>query len=151
MPCSSWQIPQRGKPQSSDPSIAVSLEQFTLRLKPEEVPNDVATMLAEADRRCDDFFEAGLGRRYPRYLPSNPAIVQELTEAELIADARERIAGFKCPKSIDFIDALPRNPSGKILRKDLDEQGYTTGCQGCDAQLAKTGAKNHSEECRNRP
>ncbi len=44
---------------------------------------------------------------------------QELTEAELIADARERIAGFKCPKSIDFIDALPRNPSGKILRKDL--------------------------------
>jgi len=44
---------------------------------------------------------------------------QELTEAELIADARTRIAGYKCPKSIDFIDALPRNPSGKILRKDL--------------------------------
>lgn len=32
-------------------------------------------MLAEADRRCDDFFEAGLGRRYPRYLPSDPAVV----------------------------------------------------------------------------
>tara|TARA_R110000824_G_scaffold209_22_gene1132 strand:- start:4958 stop:6595 length:1638 start_codon:yes stop_codon:yes gene_type:complete len=44
---------------------------------------------------------------------------QQLTEAELIADARTRIAGYKCPKSIDFIDALPRNPSGKILRKDL--------------------------------
>mgnify|MGYP003653964791 FL=1 len=44
---------------------------------------------------------------------------QELTEAELIADARSRIAGYKCPKSIDFIEALPRNPSGKILRKDL--------------------------------
>jgi acyl-CoA synthetase (AMP-forming)/AMP-acid ligase II len=43
----------------------------------------------------------------------------ELTEAELIADARTRIAGYKCPKSIDFIEALPRNPSGKILRKDL--------------------------------
>jgi acyl-CoA synthetase (AMP-forming)/AMP-acid ligase II len=42
-----------------------------------------------------------------------------LTEAELIADARTRIAGYKCPKSVDFIDALPRNPSGKILRKDL--------------------------------
>ena len=75
MRCSSWQIQQREKPQSSDPPIAVSLEQFTLCLKPEEVPSDVATMLAEADRRCDDFFEAGLGRRYPRYLPSNPAIV----------------------------------------------------------------------------
>jgi hypothetical protein len=53
----------------------VSLEQLTLRLRPDEVPNDVATMLAEADRRCDDFFSAGLGRRYPRYLPSDPAIV----------------------------------------------------------------------------
>ena len=44
---------------------------------------------------------------------------ETLTEAELIAHARDHIAGFKCPKSIDFIDALPRNPSGKILRKDL--------------------------------
>jgi acyl-CoA synthetase (AMP-forming)/AMP-acid ligase II len=33
--------------------------------------------------------------------------------------ARARIAGFKVPKSIDIIDALPRNASGKILRKDL--------------------------------
>jgi acyl-CoA synthetase (AMP-forming)/AMP-acid ligase II len=33
--------------------------------------------------------------------------------------ARERIAGFKVPKSIDVINALPRNASGKILRKDL--------------------------------
>ena len=44
---------------------------------------------------------------------------EELTEAEIITHARENIAGYKCPKSIDFIDALPRNPSGKILRKDL--------------------------------
>jgi fatty-acyl-CoA synthase len=33
--------------------------------------------------------------------------------------SRERIAGFKVPKSIDVIPALPRNASGKILRKDL--------------------------------
>ena len=33
--------------------------------------------------------------------------------------ARERIAGFKTPRSVDIIDALPRNASGKILRKDL--------------------------------
>jgi long-chain acyl-CoA synthetase len=41
--------------------------------------------------------------------------------ASIIAFARTRIAGFKAPKSIDFIDALPRNASGKILRKDLRE------------------------------
>ncbi|MHA7898850.1 MAG: long-chain-fatty-acid--CoA ligase [Henriciella sp.] len=43
------------------------------------------------------------------------------TPDSIIAWARERIAGYKCPKSVDYIDALPRNPSGKILRKDLRE------------------------------
>lgn len=33
--------------------------------------------------------------------------------------ARERIAAYKCPKTVDFASELPRNPSGKILRKDL--------------------------------
>jgi acyl-CoA synthetase (AMP-forming)/AMP-acid ligase II len=39
--------------------------------------------------------------------------------ADLIAFARTRIAGYKCPKSVDFIEALPRNASGKILRREL--------------------------------
>jgi acyl-CoA synthetase (AMP-forming)/AMP-acid ligase II len=39
--------------------------------------------------------------------------------ADIIGWARERIAGYKCPKSVDFISALPRNPSGKILRREL--------------------------------
>ncbi len=42
-----------------------------------------------------------------------------LSEADVIAHAREHIAGYKCPKSVDFIEALPRNPSGKILRREL--------------------------------
>ncbi len=37
----------------------------------------------------------------------------------VIAWARQRIAGFKVPRSVDVIAALPRNASGKILRKDL--------------------------------
>jgi fatty-acyl-CoA synthase len=38
---------------------------------------------------------------------------------EIIAFARTRIAGYKVPKSIDFVPVLPRNPSGKILRREL--------------------------------
>lgn len=43
----------------------------------------------------------------------------EATEAEIIAYARERLAAYKCPKTVDVVDELPRNPTGKILKKDL--------------------------------
>ena len=39
--------------------------------------------------------------------------------ADIIAFARTRIAHYKAPRSVDFIDALPRNASGKILRRQL--------------------------------
>ncbi|MBP7667403.1 MAG: fatty acid--CoA ligase [Burkholderiaceae bacterium] len=39
--------------------------------------------------------------------------------ASVIAWARERIAGFKVPKTVDVIIELPRNPTGKILRRSL--------------------------------
>ncbi|MBH1998788.1 MAG: fatty acid--CoA ligase [Sphingomonadaceae bacterium] len=42
--------------------------------------------------------------------------------AALIAWARERIAAYKAPKSVDFRDSLPRNPSGKILRRVLRDE-----------------------------
>ena len=37
------------------------------------------------------------------------------------AFARERLAGYKVPKSLSIVDALPRNPSGKILKRVLRE------------------------------
>ncbi|KUO50999.1 MAG: acyl-CoA synthetase [Sphingomonadales bacterium BRH_c3] len=43
----------------------------------------------------------------------------EIDEAEIIAYARERVAAFKAPRSVDVIAAMPRNPSGKILRREL--------------------------------
>jgi Acyl-CoA synthetases (AMP-forming)/AMP-acid ligases II len=45
----------------------------------------------------------------------------EASEDDIIGFARERIAGYKCPKSVDFIPELPRNPSGKILKRELRE------------------------------
>lgn len=43
----------------------------------------------------------------------------ELDEAALIAHCKTLLAGFKCPTSIETIEALPRNPSGKILKREL--------------------------------
>jgi acyl-CoA synthetase (AMP-forming)/AMP-acid ligase II len=45
----------------------------------------------------------------------------EVTAEELIEFARARIAHYKAPKSIDFVESLPRNPSGKILKRVLRE------------------------------
>ncbi|MER0630283.1 long-chain-fatty-acid--CoA ligase [Pseudomonas aeruginosa] len=44
-----------------------------------------------------------------------------LTAAELIAHARDKVAGFKIPKSVDFVENLPRNASGKVLRRLIRE------------------------------
>ena len=44
---------------------------------------------------------------------------RDLSAEDVIEYARSKIARYKCPKTIAFIEALPRNASGKILRKDL--------------------------------
>lgn len=47
------------------------------------------------------------------------ALEGDASEADLIAWARQHLAAYKCPKTVDFTDALPRNPTGKIMKKDL--------------------------------
>jgi len=44
-----------------------------------------------------------------------------LTEDALIAWSRDKLAGFKRPRTVDFIEALPRNASGKLLKRTLRE------------------------------
>ena len=54
--------------------------------------------------------------------PKAVVVLQPDADADadaIIAFARRRLATYKCPTSVDFIDALPRNPSGKILKKDF--------------------------------
>ena len=43
----------------------------------------------------------------------------ETSEAELIAWCRERLAHYKCPRSVEISEALPRNPTGKLLKREL--------------------------------
>jgi long-chain acyl-CoA synthetase len=52
----------------------------------------------------------------------------ELEEGESVSDdalvrwCRERLAGYKVPKHIEIVDALPRNPTGKVLRRELKKR-----------------------------
>jgi len=51
---------------------------------------------------------------------------------EMIAFCRDRLAGYKIPRQLSFVDALPRNPSGKILKTVLREPYWA----GIDRQIA---------------
>jgi len=46
---------------------------------------------------------------------------QSATEEEIIEFSRGRLGGFERPRSVDFIAVLPRNPSGKVLKRELRE------------------------------
>ncbi|NEY33717.1 AMP-binding protein [Streptomyces sp. PRKS01-65] len=65
---------------------------------------------------------AVIGLPDERWIEAVTAVVVprgEVTEAQLIAHARERLAAFKAPKRVLFVDELPRNASGKILKREL--------------------------------
>jgi long-chain acyl-CoA synthetase len=86
---------------------------------PAEVENALASHPAIAE-------VAVIGVPHERWGESVKAIVVkrpgiEVTPPEIMSFAKERLAGYKCPTSVDFIDVLPRNPSGKVLKKDLRE------------------------------
>jgi acyl-CoA synthetase (AMP-forming)/AMP-acid ligase II len=50
-----------------------------------------------------------------------PAPGTEVDGEAVIAFCRERLAHYKCPTSVDVVAGLPRNPSGKVLKRELRE------------------------------
>jgi fatty-acyl-CoA synthase len=67
---------------------------------------------------------AVFGVEHPRWIEAVTAAVvvrpgQSLTKEELVSFCRERLAGFKTPKYVVVVDELPKNPSGKILKREL--------------------------------
>jgi long-chain acyl-CoA synthetase len=44
---------------------------------------------------------------------------QESTPEEIIAWCKERLAAYKYPRQVEFIEALPKGPTGKILKRQL--------------------------------
>jgi acyl-CoA synthetase (AMP-forming)/AMP-acid ligase II len=90
---------------------------------PAEVENAICDHEAVAE-------VAVIGVPDPRWGEAVKAIVvlrkgSTVSQADLIQFIRDRIAGFKVPKSIEFVAQLPRNPSGKILRRELRLQHWS--------------------------
>ena len=70
---------------------------------------------------------AVIGLPDPKWIEIVAAVVvpktgKTLDDKQIIAFCRDHLAGFKCPKKIVVVDKLPKNPSGKILKRELKEQ-----------------------------
>ena len=67
---------------------------------------------------------AVVGLPHPRWVEAVVAVIvvkpgQTLSEAEVLAHCNAGMAVFKVPKGVVFVDALPKNPSGKLLKRQL--------------------------------
>jgi fatty-acyl-CoA synthase len=68
---------------------------------------------------------AVIGLPHPRWIEAVVAVVVRkpdataLNEAALLAHCAQHLAPFKAPKRVVFVDALPKNPSGKLLKREL--------------------------------
>jgi fatty-acyl-CoA synthase len=70
---------------------------------------------------------AVVGVPHPRWVEAVVAVVvpragQALTEADVLAHCQQHLAGFKAPKAVVFTEALPKNPSGKLLKRELRQR-----------------------------
>jgi len=67
---------------------------------------------------------AVIGVPDPRWVERVHAVLalktgEKVSEKEMIAFCKEHIASYKAPKSVEFVDSLPKNPQGKILKKEI--------------------------------
>ena len=71
----------------------------------------------------DELIASGVGLRVAGQVQSDVTEVVKaghtLTEAQVLAHCNARTVGFKAPKPVVFVDALPWNPSGKLLKQRL--------------------------------
>jgi O-succinylbenzoic acid--CoA ligase len=82
-------------------------------------PEEVEAVLEEHRSVAE---AAVIGRDDPEWGQALVALVVPLDDADpeaLRAHCRERLAAFKVPKAVEFVDSLPRTPSGKLLRREL--------------------------------
>ncbi len=86
---------------------------------PVEVENVLAAHPSVADVSVIGVPDDRWGETVKAVVVAAPGAV--IDPAGLIAHARLSLAGFKCPTSVDVVEALPRNPSGKVLKRQLRE------------------------------
>ncbi|OBB92354.1 3-((3aS,4S,7aS)-7a-methyl-1,5-dioxo-octahydro-1H-inden-4-yl)propanoate--CoA ligase FadD3 [Mycobacterium sp. 852002-30065_SCH5024008] len=86
---------------------------------PAEVEQVLARMEGVADAAVIGVPDERLGEVGRAFVVTRPGF--DLDEQSVIAYTREHLANFKAPRSVRFVDALPRNPGGKVVKPQLRE------------------------------
>jgi acyl-CoA synthetase (AMP-forming)/AMP-acid ligase II len=91
-----------------------------VNIYPQEVENELVMHPAVADVAVIGVPHPEMGEQVKAVIvPAEGSLPGPALEAELIAFTRERIAHYKCPASVDFVDTLPRLPTGKLRKAEL--------------------------------
>jgi fatty-acyl-CoA synthase len=77
------------------------------------------------DKRVEEV--AVVGVKHPKWVEAVTAVVvprkgEKITEEEVVEICKKKLAPFKIPKKVIFTDALPKSPTGKILKRELREK-----------------------------
>jgi fatty-acyl-CoA synthase len=88
----------------------------------ENVPTREVEEAIYLDKRVQEV--AVIGVPHPKWVEAVVAVVvpkkdQTITQTELMDLCKKELAPFKCPKGIVFVDALPKTPTGKILKREM--------------------------------
>jgi acyl-CoA synthetase (AMP-forming)/AMP-acid ligase II len=84
---------------------------------PAEVEQVLARLDGVAESAVIGVAEPRLGEVGTAFVVARPGFA--LAEEDVLAFCRERLANYKVPRRVEFRDALPRNPSGKVLKRQL--------------------------------
>jgi long-chain acyl-CoA synthetase len=91
-----------------------------VNIYPQEVDNELIKNPAVEDACTIGVPNKEWGEEVKSVIMLRPGVAEsEALKSELIAFAKSRLAGFKVPRTIDFVNDLPRNPAGKIERKKV--------------------------------
>jgi long-chain acyl-CoA synthetase len=91
-----------------------------VNIYPQEVENELALHPKVADAAVIGVPNADLGEEVKAVvIPSPGQVAGDELAAELIAYCRSRLAHYKCPVTVDFVDELPRLATGKLLKRQL--------------------------------